>query len=120
MLGLLISRFRVVMLLLAFGAGMAGGILSDAAMGSQMQDPMQSAPSTGHPCPACPAGQNTGMMPGCTSMATCWTVPALPAAQEAGVQVPPEMTFAATAGIGIAGIASAPDPRPPRSFLRIR
>jgi len=116
MLGSLLSRFRVVMLLLGFGLGLAGGVVSDAAMASQMQGPMQSGLSTGHPCPACPDGQRSAMMPGCTAMAACWTTPALPA-QGAALQRRPAAGFPDPADASIAGIASSPDPHPPRSSL---
>jgi hypothetical protein len=111
----LVSRFRVAMLLLAFGLGLAGGMVSDAVMATQMQGPIPSGVSAGHPCPACPGEQRGTMMPGCTMVAqACWTIPALPA-QSAVWQRQPAAVFPAPVESHIAGIVSAPDPHPPRS-----
>ena len=115
MLGFLIIRFRVVMLLLAFGLGLAGQILSGAAMAAQMQAATEPGIATGMDCPACPSDQTGGMMGSC-SIAACWTIPALPT-QERIPEQPVSLAFVPSAASIIAGIAAAPEPHPPRLFL---
>jgi hypothetical protein len=115
MLGLFVSRFRVLALLLAFGLGLAGQAVSNAAMASQMQMAMQPGISSGASCPGCPDAQHGGMAPGCP-LAACWTIPALPAQGTALLPRPPA-TFPEPTEAIITGIKSAPDPRPPRAFL---
>jgi hypothetical protein len=115
MLGLSVSRFRALMLLLAFGLGLAGEAASTAAMAAQMQGP-QAGISTGAICPGCDADmQRGGLAPSCMSV-FCSTIPALPA-QSTGLERLPAAVFPASTDVVIAGIASAPDPRPPRIFL---
>jgi hypothetical protein len=116
MLGLSVSRFRALMLLLAFGLGLAGEVASTAAMAAQMQGPAQAGISTGALCLGCDSDmQHGGLAPSC--MATsCWTVPALPA-QSASLEPQPPAVFPASADAIVTGIASAPDPHPPRAFL---
>jgi hypothetical protein len=116
MSGSLLSRFRLVTLLLAFGLGMVGGAVGDAAMASLISDPRQSGLSADHPCPACPDAPSRGMMPGCTTTA-CWTIPALPA-QNTVLLPRPAAAFPEPAEPRIAGIVFSPDPHPPRAFLR--
>ena len=118
MLGSFVSRFRVLMLLLAFALGLAGQVASTAAMAAQMQ-PMTSEGmmTSDHPCPACPSEQPGGMMPTCAAIG-CWTVPALPA-QSAAPQPSREVAFGVLPDVVMAGIATAPDPHPPRSVLHV-
>jgi hypothetical protein len=114
MLGLSVSRFRALMLLLAFGLGLAGEAASSAAMAAQ--GPAQAGISTGAFCPGCDADmQHGGLAPSCMSV-FCSTIPALPA-QSTGLERLPAAVFPASADVVVAGIASAPDPRPPRIFL---
>lgn len=115
MFGSVISRFRVLMLLLAFGLGLAGQIVSSAAMAAQMQAAANAGMATGMDCPGCPSDQTGGMAAGCT-VAACWTIPALPA-QGGAAERPAQAVFMASAELIIAGIATAPEPHPPRSFL---
>jgi hypothetical protein len=116
MFGSLITRFRVAMLLLAFGLGLAGQLVSNVAMASQMQAPTQIGIGSGHMCPGCATDEQPGsMMAGC-SVAACWTSPALPA-QDTGPQLRPAASFSISPDRVIAGVTSAPDPHPPRPFL---
>ena len=115
MLGFLIIRFRVVMLLLAFGLGLAGQIASSAAIDAQMQVAPTAGMATGMDCPACPSDHTGGMMGSC-SIAACWTIPALPT-QERIPEQPAPLAFVPSAGSVIAGIATAPEPHPPRLIL---
>ena len=114
MLGLFVSRFRVVMLLLAFALGLAGQAVSSAAMAAQMQGP---APvGSGTLCPGCDGDrQDSGLAPSCM-VSSCWTVPALPAPSTA-LEPRPSAVFPASADTITTGITSAPDPHPPRAFL---
>src|SRR6266851_8446912 len=117
MLGAFVSRFRVLALLLVFGLGLAGQGVPNGAVASQMQVVTVSGLSGGDMCPGCGADeQHGGMAPGC-SVASCWTVPALPAQTAASYARPPT-TYAASTDVTVAGIPSAPDPHPPRSFLQ--
>ena len=115
MFGSLITRFRVVMLVLAFGLGLAGQIASSAAMAAQMQVAPNAGMATGMDCPGCPSDQTGGMAAGCT-VAACSTVPALPA-QGGATERPQQAVFMPSAELIIAGIATAPEPHPPRPFL---
>jgi hypothetical protein len=115
MLGSVISRFRVLALLLAFGLGFAGQVLSGAAMAAQMQAAPTRGIATGAICPDCPSDQPGGMSIGCT-IAACWTVPALPV-QSKIPEFQPRVLFTPSAEVIIAGIAIAPEPHPPRPFL---
>jgi hypothetical protein len=109
MLGSFASRFRVFMLLLAFGLGLAGQVTSSAAMAAQMQGPTQAGINTGALCPGCDADmQHGGMAPSCM-VTSCWTIPALPP-QSTALEPRPADAI-------VTGIASAPDPHPPRTFL---
>ena len=109
------SRFRVAVLLLAFGLGLASGAVSDAAIASQMQGPIPTGVGPGHQCPACPGGRHGALTPGCTvSAAACWTTPAVPV-QGAALLRQPSALFLAPVETRIAGVVSAPDPHPPRS-----
>lgn len=110
-----ITRFRVVMLLLAFGLGLAGQIASSAAMAAQMQVAPTAGMATGMDCPGCPSDQTGGMPASCT-VAACWTIPALPAQVGAAERLH-QAVFMPSAGLIIAGIATAPEPHPPRPFL---
>ena len=118
MLGLVISRFRTTMLLLAFALGLAGQVLSSVAMAAQMQPaagPNMTSP--GASCPGCDGdGQLGGMAVGCTVVA-CWTAPALPAQDTITGSVERPAGFAAPPDAFIAGVTAAPDPYPPRSSL---
>ncbi len=110
--GVVHSRFRVLMLLLAFGLGLTGQVTSSAAMGAQMQGPAQAG--TGALCPGCDADmQPGGMAPSC--MATsCWTIPALPP-QSMTLEPRPAAVYPISADAIVTGITSAPDPHPPRA-----
>ena len=116
MLNSFVSRFRVLMLLLAFGLGLAGQVVSNAAMAAQMQDPAQADVGAGSPCPDCDADMQHGSLPSCMTM-SCWTIPALPP-QSTVLEPPPSVAFPASADSNVTGIRSAPDPHPPRAFLR--
>jgi hypothetical protein len=116
MFGSLVSRFRLVTLLLALGLGTVGGVVLDAALASQMEGPKQAAVSAVHPSPTCPDVHSCAMIPGCTT-AVCWTVSALPA-QSTVLQPRPAAVLPEPAEPSITGIVSSPDPHPPRVFLR--
>ena len=115
MFGSVISRFRGLVLLLAFGLGFIGQVLSGVAMAAQMQAAATPGMATGEVCPGCPSDQQGGMNTGCTVTA-CWTAPALPV-QSKIPEFEPRMVFTPSAELIIAGIAIAPDPHPPRPFL---
>ena len=115
MLDSFISRFRVLMLLLAFGLGLAGQLVSTAAMAGQMQPMASAGIASDNPCPGCPGDQDGGMAAGC-SVVGCWTAPALPA-HGTPTEPMPQVAFAIPPDVVIVGIATAPDPHPPRSSL---
>ncbi len=115
MLGSVINRFRVLVVLLAFGLGFTGQVLSGVAMAGQMQAGAAPGITTDAVCPGCPSDQQGGMNAGCTS-AACRTVPALPV-QSKIPELQPRVLFTPSAEAIIAGIAIAPDPHPPRPFL---
>jgi len=116
MLGSFISRFRVLVLLLAFALGLAGQVVSAAAMAAQMQAWTQAGISTSGLCPGCDGNmQHGGLAPGCMS-SSCWNIPALPA-QGTALEPHVAAVFPVSADAIVAGIASAPDPHPPRTFL---
>ena len=115
MLSSFVSRFRVLMLLLAFALGLAGQIASSAAMAAQMQGSAQAGASAGSPCPDCDADIQHGLLPSCMAMSCC-TIPALPP-QSTTLEPRPAPVFPASADTIVSGIRSAPDPRPPRAFL---
>lgn len=116
MLGSFVSRFRVFILVLAFGLGLAGQVASSAVMAAQTQGPAQAGISTGALCPGCDSDmQHGGLAPSC--MATsCWTIPALPA-QSTALEPHAAAVFPVSADAIVTGIASAPDPHPPRALL---
>lgn len=103
------------MLLLAFGLGLAGQVTSTAAMAAQMQSVAGPGIASDHPCPKCPGDQHGGMAIGCSAVA-CWTAPALAAQSTITESVPP-VAFTASPDVMIVGIATAPDPHPPRLLL---
>jgi len=115
MLGSFVSRFRVLMLLLAFALGMAGQIVSTAAMAAQMQPVTSVGMASDDPCPGCPGDQHGGMMTSC-SVIGCWTAPALPV-QSATLGPSPQVAFVVPSDVVIAGIGTSPDPHPPRAIL---
>jgi hypothetical protein len=115
MLGFYVSRFRVLILILAFGLGLAGPVVSSAAMAAQMQGPAQAGVGAGSPCPDCDADMQHGLLPSCMTM-SCWTIPALPP-QSTTLEPRRAAVFPASADTIVTGIRSAPDPRPPRAFL---
>ncbi len=115
MLGSVISRYRVLVLLLAFGLGVAGHVSSGVAMAAQMQAAAAPGITTGAVCPDCPSDQQGTMNAGCT-VAACSAMPALPA-QAKITEPPPRAHFTQSPEVIIAGIAIAPDPHPPRPFL---
>ena len=115
MLGSFVSRSRVLMLLLAFALGLAGQVVSNAAMAAQMQDPAPADVGAGSPCPDCDTDMQHGSLPSCMTM-SCWTIPALPP-QSTTFEPRPAAVFPTSADAIVTGIASAPDPRPPRAFL---
>ena len=112
MLGSFVSQFRVLMLLLAFALGVAGQVASTAAMAAQMQPVTSVGMASDDLCPGCPGDQHGGMMTSC-SVVGCWTTPAL-TAQSATFGPSPQVAFVVPSDIVIAGIATAPDPHPPR------
>jgi|SRR5579859_6363029 len=113
MLGSLVSRFRVVAVVLAFGIGGLGPFASNVAMAAQMQ-PAIGGMASHHPCPACPGDQHSGITPMCGSIG-CWVNAALPA-YGAPVDLAHRVVFAASRDAVAAGIATPPDPHPPRLF----
>ena len=115
MLGLFVNRSRVLMLLLAFALGLAGQVVSNAAMAAQMQGQAQVAAGAGSPCTGCDSDMQHGSLPSCMTM-SCWTIPALPP-QSTTLEPPPSVVFPASADSIVTGIRSAPDPHPPRAFL---
>jgi hypothetical protein len=116
MLGSFVSRFRVLILLLAFGLGLAGQVMSSAAMAALMQRPAQADIDTGAVCPGCGTDmQPGGLAPSCMA-SPCWTIPALPA-QCTSLEPGPAAVFPASADAIVTGITAAPDPHPPRAFL---
>ena len=116
MLGFLTTRFRFVILLLAFALGLAGQVASNGAMAAPMQAAMDSGMATGMNCPGCPSDHDSGMTDSC-SVAACWSIPALPA-QSATARSRSQTVFIRSGEPIITGIATAPDPYPPRSFLQ--
>ena|SRR6516225_10752080 len=116
MLGFFVSRFRVVMLLLAFGLGLAGQVVSSAAMAAQMQGPAPAGISPGAPCPGCDPDMQRGGLASTCMVSSCWTIPALPP-QSTTLEPQPAAVFPTSADAIVTGVASAPDPRPPRAFL---
>lgn len=110
MLGSFASRFRVLMLLLAFTLGMAGQFVSTTVM-AQMH-PASHGLLSEHPCPGCPRGQDSGLMANCSAV-SCWTIPALPA-QSALADCSQPAAFDLLPDLTIAGIATRPEPHPPR------
>jgi hypothetical protein len=116
MLGSFVNRFRVLMLLLAFGLGLAGQVTSSAAMAAQMQAPARTGIGAGTLCPGCDTDmQDGGPAPSCM-VTSCWTIPALPP-QGTTLEPRPGVVFPASAEVIVTGITSAPDPHPPRAFL---
>lgn len=103
------------MLLLAFGLGLAGQIVSSAAMAAQLHAAASPGLATAMDCPGCPSDQDGAMMGSC-GVAACWTIPALPA-QGGTPEQPPAIVFLPSVELIMAGIATAPEPHPPRSFL---
>ena len=116
MLNSFVSRFRVLILLLAFGLGLAGQISSSAAMAAQMQGPAQAGIGTGAVCPGCGTDMEHGGLARSCMASSCWTIPALPA-QSTSLEPGPAAVFPASSDTIITGITSAPDPHPPRVFL---
>ena len=115
MLGLFVSRSHILMLLLAFALGLAGQVVSNAAMAAQMQGSGQAGASTGSPCPDCDADMLHGSLPSCMTM-SCWTIPALPP-QSTTLGPRLAAVFPTSADVIVTGMASAPDPHPPRALL---
>ena len=111
MLGSLVSRFRVLAVVLAFGFGLLGPVASNVAMAAQMQS-MSGGMASDQPCPACPGDQHGGITPMCSAVG-CWVAPAL-----LGYNVPVEpmqrMAFVTPPDMMIMGISTPPDPHPPR------
>jgi hypothetical protein len=115
MLGSLINRFRVVLLFLALGMVLAGqGVANGAAM-ENMQQVASPGMVSDSPCPGCPGDQHGGMASACCILG-CWTAAALPA-HSTPPEPMPRVAFAIRPDVVIAGIATAPDPYPPRSRL---
>jgi len=115
MFGSGITRFRIVVLLLAFGLGLAGQIVSGVAIAAQMQAAANPGIGAAMVCPGCPSDQAGGTAASCT-VAACWTIPALPAQGGAAERLP-QTVFIPTADVVFAGIATAPEPPPPRPIL---
>jgi hypothetical protein len=107
-------RLRSLLMILAFGFGLAGQVLMGAAMATPM-------PATGTSvkavtdCPGCPGGDNAAAMGGCT-VAYCWNLVAVPVQS-----VPVERVAPAAFATGHydlhPGLSSRPDPYPPKSSL---
>jgi hypothetical protein len=115
--GLILSRFRALMLILAFGLGLAAQAMPNVVMAAQMQSPAQAGISSGTLSPGCDGDMQhgCGLAADCTA-ASCCTIPALPA-QSTALEPHAPAVFPAWADANVAGIASAPDPHPPRAFL---
>ena len=111
-----LRRSRIAVLLLAFGLGLAGTALANAALASQMEAPMHGITTGGTMCPGCGTDEQNGMMAGSCSVTSCWTAPALPA-QGATPQPHSRVAFTPSAEVILTGIATGPEPHPPRSFL---
>jgi hypothetical protein len=116
MLGFPTTRLRFVMLILAFALGLGGPAVSHGTMAAPMQTALASGMATGMDCPNCPDNHKGGMTASC-SVTACWTIPALPA-QSATVDRQLQAVFTRSGAPIITGIATAPDPHPPRSFLQ--
>ena len=116
MLRYFLRRSRIAVLLLVFGLGMAGNALSNAVLASQMQGPRHGVTSGGTMCPSCDADEQHGMIAGNCSVTSCWTAPALPA-QGMAPHSHPGIVFTPSAEVILTGIATGPEPHPPRSFL---
>jgi len=111
--GLFVSRFRVFILLLAFGLGLGVQVASSAAMAAQMQAPAQAGSSSGAVCPGCDMDMHYGGLARNCMLSSCSNTPALPA-QSAGLEPLLAAVFPAAADAIVIGITSAPDPHPPR------
>lgn len=118
MLRPVIIRCRAALLLLAFVLGLGGQAASIAAMASPMRTPMQPEIAAVHPCPGCGMDAQQGAMApgGCMAGSICGSIPGLPA-QSAALGARGTASFAASLEPAVAGIVSAPEPHPPRSFL---
>ena len=118
MLGSIAGRFRVPILLLAFGLGLAAQAMSNVAMAAPIQEPAQAGIRSGALCPGCDSNmQRGGLAPSCMATSCC-TIPALPT-QSMALEPHAEAAFPISADVSAAGIASAPDPHPPRAFLHL-
>jgi len=115
MLASVISRYRILLLLLAFGLGVAGHVSSGVTMAAQMQAAAAPGITSDAACPGCPSDQPGTMNAGCT-VAACSAMPALPA-QGRITEPQARALFTPSPEVIIAGIAIAPDPHPPRPFL---
>ena len=115
MLGSLTNRFRVAVLLLAFAVALAGQGVANAAMMASMQPVTKVGIGADHPCSGCLGDQHGGMTAGCSAVG-CWAAPVLPA-QSTTPEPLAQVAFAVPPDVVIAGIATAPDPHPPRSSL---
>jgi hypothetical protein len=114
--GLFVSRFRAFILLLAFGLGLGVQVASSAAMAAQMQGPAQAGVSSEAVCPGCDMDmQYGGLAPSCM-LGSCSNSPALPT-QSTGLEPLPAAVFPVSVDAIVTGIASAPDPHPPRVSL---
>ena len=115
MLGSFIGRFRVAMLLLAFGVGVAGQAVSNMAAAAEIKAPLQLGVSAATLCPGCPDPLH-GMAPGCAMMATCWSIPAL--LVQSSLMLPRMLAiYPVPLAAVITGIRAGPDPHPPRPPL---
>lgn len=115
MLSSLINRLHVAVLLLAFAAAVAGQAVASAAMMASMQPVTSPGIGSDNPCSGCLGDQQHAMTAGCSAVG-CWAAPVLPA-QSTTPEPLSQVAFAASADVVIAGIATAPDPHPPRSSL---
>jgi hypothetical protein len=112
MSGSFVSRFRVLVLLLAFGLGMAGQVASAAVMAMQMQPATSAGIASEHHCSAYPGDQDGGLMAYCSAVG-CWTAPALPVRSVTGAALR-HITFSLGREVVLVGIVNPPDPHPPR------
>jgi hypothetical protein len=109
-----IIRRRALLLLVAFFLSLAGQAVAGAAMARQGSPTTLVSVTTGKMCGDCAGGGDTPMMPQCP-VAFCTTMPAMPTQTASfGERIAPEDFVAARYEIPI-GVASAPDPHPPRS-----
>lgn len=110
-------RLRAVLLLVAFGLGLATQAFAAGTMIGPVA-PVASTKMVAHDasgmmhCPACDQANRTGTMPSCPA-ALCWSVVAAPA-QVARIEHAQAIVFASSPDAAPHGLAVGPEPHPPR------